>query len=365
MDKLPVEIVLNILCSIDDVDALKAATRTCRYLHSTFTSYKNTIIAQVLLHHISWDVFPEAILVYKSSRFQTLGPGFNLQQLEDFSSKFLSRRMTSPSQNTFQDLEEAPPLIRVHEIVKFLAENIADTAWNTHLDHNEDDRCRPKPSSRDIYKIQRALYRFQLFWNTVGNWPVELTLPAMYDVFFRFFSNWENEQLACVRHHLAAIIDNSPCFQDAVLSHNAWYTRRDDMPESLLSRGLEYVYWIATSESSAEAHELTLDALRSPWGGTILSDQNNRRTVRKSLSVRFFRSNAGPILGKRFKELSDDEISGLMENPYCHENNCSDMIAKFGRAYDLAYERIPIRQPNGRLRDTIFYLSEGYAFWDR
>ncbi|KAI1456766.1 hypothetical protein F4805DRAFT_430763 [Annulohypoxylon moriforme] len=345
MDNLSLEIVQMIFSYVDDLDTLRAITSTCRYLHVAFASWEKPIVTQVLLNQLGWDVLPEAIAVDESSR---LGP-YDSQKAEEFSKRHLRHRMTSLDESTCWNLTEALQLARFYEVVEFLAEVIVESGWGSHV-YNwiQEDQHDPGPSLADFYRVERALYRFQLYWNIFGSSSAEVDLDEQRDVFFRHFNVWENEQLRCAQHLLHRMILKpvEACKSFRSVDMRTWW---GEDAQYLLSQGLEHIYRIATADSTDDVLELIWDSYSRRSPGRV------RNTLADGL--RTFRS--PNVAGLLFNELSVNEIESLLENPHCDDNNCSLMLLRFPVLYDdMRYADI-----NGILPGMYSYLDEGYAFW--
>lgn len=374
MDRLPPEIAQKIFFYIDDFNTLRAVVSTCRYLRAAFTSHEKLIATQVLLNQIDWDVLPEAVVVNESSRLGEYDP----HKAKEFSERHLKHRMTSLNESTRRGLAEAMSIVRLHEIVKFLAKQIA----NECLDYFYRPGLRacpglerrprePKPSPKDLYRIQRALYRFQLYWNMFGLPASTVPIDQQQDVFFQRFNFWENEQLACVQCslHKAILIRESQFNSIAYNSRGvrinvliAFYECIDfealgielcvldilipwgDDAAHLLSQGLDFFYQIVTATSSANACRLANDKI---------FPRDLRRQVANNID-KGLRMIRGPYMRQEtlFKDVSWEDKKSLMENPYCNDDNSSAMLKLLEKTCDgcfiTSYENI----------------TKGYAFWD-
>lgn len=56
-----------------------------------------------------------------------------------------------------------------------------------------------------MIRIQRAFYRFEVYCNLFQN-PERFDFREQRDIFFLKFSDWENEQLACMYDYLFRVI---------------------------------------------------------------------------------------------------------------------------------------------------------------
>lgn len=86
-----------------------------------------------------------------------------------------------------------------------------------------------RPSQMELFRIRRALYRFQLYCNLnfrdvvdfhPGRWVREMRNYRMARSFFNPFSPWVNEQLSCVHDYLEEVLSRT--FDDIAAHEVVW-----------------------------------------------------------------------------------------------------------------------------------------------
>lgn len=192
MDRLPLELLQRVLTHLD-LKTLRNAALSCRTFFYAFKGAEEIITGQVLFRQINYDVLPEAILVNKTRHLAES----SVSERIEFTKVHLRRGEPPPSK---WNLADALPLARFHEKVNYLATQAADDALTRQprlLATGESPTCA------EIYRFERALYRFQLYCNVVGRlYPAE----ELDELFFEQFATWENEQLACIHEHLVRAV---------------------------------------------------------------------------------------------------------------------------------------------------------------
>lgn len=86
-----------------------------------------------------------------------------------------------------------------------------------------------RPSQMELFRIRRALYRFQIYCNLnfrdvvdfhPGRWVREMRNYRLGRYFFNPFSPWVNEQLACVHDYLEEVLSRT--FDDIAAHEVVW-----------------------------------------------------------------------------------------------------------------------------------------------
>ncbi|KAI3323322.1 hypothetical protein HD806DRAFT_544087 [Xylariaceae sp. AK1471] len=272
--ELPVELVRSVLSALPDITSLKTAVLSCPLFYYTFLEAETTITMQVLLNEIGISVLPEAIAAYESSRVRSVvSDPICPEAIVDFLNQNFSQRLTPPR---CCSLQKALQLERLHLCVDGFAQKFASAALAEH----PIDRSESLATYEETCRIERALYRFEIYCNLFSKprkvrpypwWelPEEPDPIEQKKLFFDKFAPWENEQLGCIHDFLFRII--SPAFNDLVehdVDWGAWeveYCGEVDAPEMqhVLSRGLAKLHAIAGAETYEERHQV-LDAYEIP-----------------------------------------------------------------------------------------------------
>lgn len=234
MDRLPLELLQRVLTHLD-LKTLRNAALSCRTFFYAFKGAEEIITGQVLFRQINYDVLPEAILVNKTRHLAES----SVSERIEFTKVHLRRGEPPPSK---WNLADALPLARFHEKVNYLATQAADDALTRQprlLATGESPTCA------EIYRFERALYRFQLYCNVVGRlYPAE----ELDELFFEQFATWENEQLACIHEHLVRavsipfnyLVEHDVTWGYAMIPYIDGHS--SEYAQEILAEGIEKIY---------------------------------------------------------------------------------------------------------------------------
>ena len=191
LQTLPMETRQAILCELPDVRSLRSAALSCPPLYQAFISAEHILTSKVLLRQLPQDVLPEAVAALHSA---SISP-WPRAETQDFVSKhFFTRKHVQWKWN----MKEALAMISLYNHIKFFATGFASEALaRTPI-------STPAPASRrELARIERALYRFQVYCNLFPGLKRPLFDAAFQKaLYFNKFSPWENEQLAAVHDYL-------------------------------------------------------------------------------------------------------------------------------------------------------------------
>lgn len=171
------------------------------------------------------------------------------QAVEDFGRQKLRVRKTAALRWTVSD---ALPLSIFHRYVHFFAEDFAKCTLSKMA-------ILCAPSRNEMSRIERAVYRFEIYRNMF--WKIhDLCRPEdQKNMFFRFFSSWENEQLACINNYFCEKV--APVFNDIVEHDVTWGEYRVqhasfpacDHLQHILSLGISKLHEIITAKPPKES----------------------------------------------------------------------------------------------------------------
>ncbi|KAH8156028.1 hypothetical protein CIB48_g12219 [Xylaria polymorpha] len=280
--QLPLELIQRILSCLD-FDSLCNAVLSCRFLFNAFKGAETLITGEVLLQHIDYDVLPEAILVNKSwglfscEYWDQLDhdvvmagrvwngsfPFCDPIELEEM----LGRRESAPTKWTLAD---AFPLVQFHEIVSYFATRFAREALKKQprlLETGE-------PEHEELCRIERALYRFQLYCNLVVPPPQIRCSDLRGDFqFFSYFATWENEQLACIHEYLVRLIVKLDHDITWAALKIAWIGKHSNgYAQGILMRGLTTIYDLCQASGYDEWHDVLSDGYDAMSGPRHVSN---------------------------------------------------------------------------------------------
>lgn len=185
-EKLPTELIQDILGSLSDIQSLIAITCSCPTFYKVSVEAQSQIIPQILSQELDVELLPEAILVLQSSRSEST---WTQSAVFEFSEKTLNERKILPQR---WNLADATSLIRLYRQIEQLAIDFASES---------SQRIGSKVSKSELRRFQRTFYRFKLCCNLFGRIPDILSYKERGSV-LSCFSLWENEQLACVYDYL-------------------------------------------------------------------------------------------------------------------------------------------------------------------
>ena len=202
MERMPVELRQELLGFLPDLISLRSAVLTCSSFYEAFISAEVLVTTRVLGNQVDLEVLPEALAVLESSHLQP----WTRQRIQDFVRDHLdSRKPQLPSQWT---LAQAISLGSLHRHVQSFATAFASDALTKQLGANELNTIPNYPPSHDeIHRIQRALYRFELYCNLFRDPKRTLfNIKEQIPLFFFKFSPWEIEQLGIIHDYLFRVI---------------------------------------------------------------------------------------------------------------------------------------------------------------
>ncbi|KAI0839587.1 hypothetical protein F5Y06DRAFT_25188 [Hypoxylon sp. FL0890] len=353
MNKLPLEIIQRILSSVDDVNSLRAATLSCRALYAAFAGAEELITTKVVVRQIHWDVLPEALAVEAS---------WNIPNEDDALEKFARYHLSTRSRPFASwRLADALPIIRLHKIVEFLARRLARNALAYGPPQlSRQSSYQPEPTAGELRRIQRALYRFQLYCNMFSHKNTHYQNQQR--LFFRYFSTIEHEQLACIQDLLIRVVARP--YNDLVGHDVRWgalgsfhYISSSDSIEGqyIISRGLEKIYKIATALFYEERSRLLRD-VESVDGDLFRGYRLDEGLVE---FVASFLPDETPVR-MTFSTLTPGQKAAYIGRPYCDADHCDGIEDIWERACGRIFLD---RVINNSM--TLKYRLWGYVFWDR
>jgi hypothetical protein len=193
-EMLPLEARQAVMCALPDVESLKWLVLACSSFYHDFRDAESFITTRVLLNEVHLDVLPEAVVVFESAR----NGSWTRQGIIDFASQHLDRRMPPPQSWTLAD---ALSISKLYSHVHYFATDFACKCLG--IQALERGVQQSPPSQLEIARIERTLYRFEMYCNIFKDFrnPV-LSVDEQREIFFSRFSPCENEQLACIHDYL-------------------------------------------------------------------------------------------------------------------------------------------------------------------
>ena len=279
------ELKCLIFTNLPDVTSAKSLALVSSSFYYTFLDAQSLILTQILQNEISTDLVQGACAAYKASKI----PLWTKQAVEEFLDRYFERFVHDNTPKW--DLSEALHMSKVHTCVEFFAAEFASLA----LSKNPSMRgSNAAPSSTEMIRIKRILYRFELYCNLFRKPRYDqmrrgerncLIQPSPFEaeeqqkIFFDKFSPWENEQLGCIHDYLikeitAPFADVAKHDVDWGENHIPWVNMFGDSEMFYKSRrllnGLEFVFQLSTARTYVDRHKV----LSSNHGseGSFLSD---------------------------------------------------------------------------------------------
>ncbi|XXG95268.1 hypothetical protein Hte_001529 [Hypoxylon texense] len=256
--ELPTELIEMIFFHFDDLDTLRAAAHSCSTFYSVFARLDKLLTTPILLRQIHPTVIPDAFAMHASFAL----PNQKRSTVKLFSKNYLSVEKALPTE---WKLSEALPMSRFHKIVSYFATQLASTALNRARDDLRESPRQATPTDTEVCRVQRALYRLQLHCNMFDR-LYYISGPMQRKYFFRHFSTWENEQLACVRDLLIGVVAEP--YNDLVdhdvrwgclprpLSYITFWDLDSAEGEYILAKGLEFLFRLVKTDDYAERRKL-------------------------------------------------------------------------------------------------------------
>ncbi|OTA69566.1 hypothetical protein K449DRAFT_418954 [Hypoxylon sp. EC38] len=265
LQRLPMELRCCILASLSDLESLASATLTCRALYWAFKNNEGRVIRDVLINCVGLVALPEAIIAhrccppYLSTCIQLRMDIWGEEQIHRqniYISDFLQRlERPSPILTTWA-MRDARALGDFHlKVVSKLTHRFIQACAKASSSEFplENSLCLYPVSESERERIERALYRFEIFRRLFSCFSdrEEYLLPYA-ATFFSKFAPWENAQLICIHEFLAREI--IPVFNDVAEHDITWGIHLTDFKaaigrpviQHLLTLGLERILEIAS-----------------------------------------------------------------------------------------------------------------------
>lgn len=193
---LPLEIKQDILVRVSDFKTLRSAVLArCGFEHAFFNR-PDYIVKQLLLKMVPAEVIPEVIAVHQA-RKNPVTKDTIVTAVDDY---FASLNCSTPPRGlTIQDGVEIENLHLLVE--KYIHRFLGVALWDNDLAGKSEGIIKP-PSEREMIRINRAFYLFELFATLFREGDAEndfcIWLVKKAITFAARFSPWELEQIGCI-----------------------------------------------------------------------------------------------------------------------------------------------------------------------
>lgn len=199
LEQLPNEIKSAIFAALPDVRSLRCVILAGRVLYFAFKSDESSIVRQVLSHQIQQCVLGDAVTVWKAKRAEL--KGWNRQHIDRL---FEGYHYGTDAFLQTCDLASALEIARFRETVQSLSSCLADQSLRSFSEKYGNGDVFQAASQKEMIRIERAFYRFELYCVFFGNTEERLIDPGrkQREAFWDRFAPWEIEQIACVYEHV-------------------------------------------------------------------------------------------------------------------------------------------------------------------
>lgn len=195
LESLPLELKQELLCALPDILSLRSTILSCYSFYNAFIATERLITTRVLKNQLNAEILPEAVAALQASQSRPR----SRQRTLDFIDEHLHTRAPPPDSWT---LSNAWSMSRLHFSVESFAASFVAEMLNPSSEFAYIDAPPAWPLSRnEMNRIQRAFYRFEIYFNLFRD-PDLFGFHEKKKPFFFNFSHWENEQLACIYDYL-------------------------------------------------------------------------------------------------------------------------------------------------------------------
>lgn len=242
--RMPLHLIALVLSELDTIKSLGCAILSHTFMLSAFKEpgQEAAIMRRVLINQIPPDMMPyaeatcEATLrrqgiLWSSHRRRTQNPYWH----EDMEIRYILSGLVSMASHPAPDLDFQQRSLRVkfevtyrharakfasclsntHTVVEYFTRRFLGDIFPLSGDlYGKGLSNAQRPSDDEVFRVRRAFYRFQLFCELIPREVGDLNpeqLPMDVRVksekrFFRGYSPWVNEQLACIHDYLERLL---------------------------------------------------------------------------------------------------------------------------------------------------------------
>lgn len=222
--QLPLHVVSLILARLDDIQALGSAILTHPLLYAAYKDAANTVLKSILQNQIPQRLMPFVLTTYESRDADCHNCGEvnalvrwvnNPFLLEEQSFYFPHFKRTIDPEKDISPVVAAD-LSKTHTIVQHFCDRfisdvlpLATEPYGVGIPRSS----LAEASSREVHRVQKALYRFQTYCNLRYRQASDMK-PETWEHsrnqaigrVLRVFSPWVNEQLACIHDYLERML---------------------------------------------------------------------------------------------------------------------------------------------------------------
>lgn len=205
IETLSVELVRMILSALPDIATLQKTAISCPLFYHAFLEVEKFISTRIISSQVDHEVLPEAFAAIESSKARKIHSGTKHSDNKEAVTVYIARNLRQrPEPPKLWTLNEAVRLEKLHISVSWFANKFATEA----LAKDPLNRTNAIATPQEISRIQRALYRFEIYCNLFRdiNKKQSIFYPDQKTLFFSNFAPWEIEQLGSVHDFLARAV---------------------------------------------------------------------------------------------------------------------------------------------------------------
>lgn len=212
---LPTEILLILFRALPDIPSLGALALTNSVLFLTCITHASSISFAVLSNEIPAAILPEAIAAWSSSTVKPWSKAGVRKYLQDYhTDREAQIRQSWTLSNAFE-------VSKLHRRCHILAFKFSEFVRPTNLPSGSS----PSLSSCEANRIQRSVHRFELYRNLFHVSPLaqegveRFSDTEKYDIYFKHYAAWENEQLGCLHDYLVLSNSSDDILHEGLTAH--------------------------------------------------------------------------------------------------------------------------------------------------
>lgn len=212
--QLPMHVLAMVLLHLDSMQSLANAVFAHPALYASFAEDRDRIVASIMAGQI-----PERIRRYALYTHATSSASLDRSDMEQIQHFLHSRsiRRSEWIRDPFElpgplDLRLASTLSRTHGIVQHFTRDLVSETLPLARRYLNLDRPGPACSADEEFRINRAMYRFQIYCNLFsheGNSTragIYRLQPLLNVIIFGNFAPWVNEQLGCIHDYFERVL---------------------------------------------------------------------------------------------------------------------------------------------------------------
>jgi hypothetical protein len=220
--RLPLHLISLVLSQLDNMQSLASAIFSHSSLYAAFAEDRTRIVSTIMTNQIPADTMRYALCTHAAATSTSLNRR-DMNQIGQFLFDHFGNDLDMP-EDPFAlpgplDLHLANALSRTHAMVQhFTRDLLRDTLPLVQEHLGLQRRNETTASPEEEFRIHRAMYRFQLYCNlfrqTYDSEQARQLRVVLHTRFFRYFSPWVNEQLACIHDYFERVLSRGmfpPC----------------------------------------------------------------------------------------------------------------------------------------------------------